>query len=319
MPEVRDPVRLAILGSTVGNGHPYSWSAIINGYDREAMTAECPFPGIPAYLNRQPGDRVGLSGASVTHVHCAGDGGFTAEHVARCSRIPHVAERPEDVIGEVDAVLVATDRGSEHVERCRPFVEAGLPLFVDKPLATDRTSLRTFVAWRRAGARILSSSSMRYAAEFAQYRDNTSDLGELRLATITSPKSWEAYGIHALEAVYPILGPGFESVTNTGTAHRNVVHLTHASGADVVSVVGRDLFGGFGLLQLVGTHGSVQTKFGDTFHAFRAQLLDFIGYVRSGVEPYPFDETVELMRLVIAGIESRERGGARVGVRSADF
>ena len=47
-------IRLAMLGCTPGNGHPYSWSAMFNGYDREAMTKECPFAGIPVYLNKQP-------------------------------------------------------------------------------------------------------------------------------------------------------------------------------------------------------------------------------------------------------------------------
>ena len=46
-----DDIRLAMLGMTEGNGHPYSWSAIFNGYDRDLMTRECPFAGIPQYLN----------------------------------------------------------------------------------------------------------------------------------------------------------------------------------------------------------------------------------------------------------------------------
>ena len=41
----RDEIRLAMLGMVDGNGHPYSWSAIFNGYHREAM-ADCPFAGI---------------------------------------------------------------------------------------------------------------------------------------------------------------------------------------------------------------------------------------------------------------------------------
>ena len=49
-----DEIRLAILGGTPGNGHPYSWSAMFNGYDRELMTAECPYAGIPDYLNKEP-------------------------------------------------------------------------------------------------------------------------------------------------------------------------------------------------------------------------------------------------------------------------
>ena len=113
---VKNPhdIRLAILGSTPGNGHPYSWSAIFNGYDREIMTRECPFAGIPAYLNKQPTETLTIPGAKVTHICCIGDGGFTAAHVAKCSLIPHVVENPADVIGHVDAVVIATDIGDDH-------------------------------------------------------------------------------------------------------------------------------------------------------------------------------------------------------------
>jgi hypothetical protein len=305
-------IRLAILGSSVGNGHPYSWSAIFNGYDRELMTKECPFAGIPDYLEKESADTLTIPGAAVTHIHCAGNGGFTAEHVARCSRIPHVVDRATDVIGHVDAVVIATDIGSEHVERARPFVEAGLPVFIDKPLADTEADLTQFAAWVAAGKPILSSSGMRYAKEFLPWRLSTRDLGELRLVTATTPKSWEAYGIHALEGLYPILGPGFLTVRNTGTAERNVVHITHARGVDVLVVASADMFGGFGLLQLVGTKGRVQTAFADTHFAFKAQLAAFVDWLRTGVAPYPFIETVELMKLVIGGIESRRRGGAEI-------
>jgi hypothetical protein len=42
-------IRLAMLGMIEGNGHPYSWSAIVNGYNPEEM-AKCPFPMIIAGL-----------------------------------------------------------------------------------------------------------------------------------------------------------------------------------------------------------------------------------------------------------------------------
>lgn len=306
------PLRLAILGSSVGNGHPYSWSAIFNGYDRDLMTRECPFPGIPEYLNKESPATLTIAGARVTHIHCAGNGGFAADHVARCSLIPHVVERPTDVIGAVDAVIIATDIGHEHVARARPFVEAGLPVFIDKPLADNAADLAQFAAWVAAGKPILSSSCMRYAKEFAPYRLSTRDLGDLRLVTATTAKSWEAYGIHSLEAIYPILGPGFLTVRNTGTADRNVVHLTHARGVDAVIVASADMYGGFGLLQLCGTKGRAQTAFADTHFAFKAQLQAFVDFLRTGVQPFPFAETVELMTMVIGGIESRRRGGAEI-------
>jgi len=314
VPTENETIRLAVLGCSSGNGHPYSWSAMFNGYDRELMTQECPFAGIPVYLNKQPAETLTIPGATVTHICCSGDGGFTAEHVARSTRIPNVVEKPEDVIGQVDAVIIATDIGGEHVARCRPFVEAGLPVFVDKPMADNTSDLRVFQDWVAEGKPILSSSSMRYAKEFLPYRLSTHELGDLRFASITTAKSWECYGIHALEAIYPILGPGFLSVRNTGTAERNVVHLKHRSGVDAVVIASADMYGGFGCLQLCGTAGNVQLAFGDTFFAFKAQLAAFIEFLRTGIRPFPFEDTVELMKLLIAGTRSREEGGREIEI-----
>jgi hypothetical protein len=308
------PIRIGMLGLSPGNGHPYSWSAIFNGYDRERMARECPYAGIPGYLGKEPETSFGIGDATVTHICCTGAGDFTAESVAACSRIRHVVPRPEELFGEVDAVIIATDDGADHVDRARPFVEAGIPIFIDKPLADNVADLAIFSGWVGAGAPIMSSSALRYSKEFSPYRASTHDLGELRFASITHIKRWETYGIHALEAVYPILGPGFLTCANTGTADRNVCHFTHRSGVDVVVVISMDMTGGYGLLTLAGTEKSVQTRNSDTFYAFKAQLAAFVGYLETGVRPFPFSETEELIRMVIAGTESRERGGKRVDI-----
>src|SRR3990167_5132323 len=113
-------IRLAMLGMVEGNGHPYSWSAIFNGYDPEEM-ARCPFPAIPSYLNNEPKDTLRIPNVHVTHIWT--DNPADAQHVARASLVTNVVNRAEDVIGEVDAVIIATDKGHEHVRRCRPFVE----------------------------------------------------------------------------------------------------------------------------------------------------------------------------------------------------
>lgn len=313
-PLVPDPacIRLAMLGLVDGNGHPWSWSAIINGFEPEAMAA-CPYPVIPRYLAAQPERAFGIGGAKVTHLWTDDPG--EAPKIARAARIPHVVARPEEVIGQVDAVIIATDIGGEHVERARPFIEAGLPVFIDKPLTDNRDGLAQFSRWAAEGRPILSSSSMRYAKELMPYHRGASrEFGELRFVTSATPKKWETYGIHALEAVYPILGPGFLTARNTGAYERNIVHLTHRSGADLVIAASADMFGGFGKIQLLGTAGCAFIETRDTFDSFKSQLAAFIGYLATGVRPFPFSETAELMKIVIAGIESRERGGELVQI-----
>lgn len=311
---VKDPraIRLGIIGMTEGNGHPYSWSAIFNNYDTQAMTNECPFAGIPAYLNKEPKATVPIGGANVTHIYC--DRREDAALVAKCSLIPHIVSAPEEMIGQVDAVIIATDIGSEHVRRARPFIEAGLPVFIDKPLCDNRSDLAIFHKWVVDEKRpIMSSSSLRYSKEYAPYRLSTNELGDLRFVSMTMAKKWETYGIHALEAIYPIVGPGFRTIRNTGSYERNIVHMTHARGIDIIIACVKDVQYG-GALRLAGTKGNVIVCSTDTFYAFKAQLRSFTDFLRTGQHSYPFSETEELMQLLIGGIESRENGGALISL-----
>ena len=64
-------LRIGILGMTEGNGHPYSWSAIFNGFNKAEM-AKCPYPVIPVYLGKQPPENFGIPGARITCICCTG-------------------------------------------------------------------------------------------------------------------------------------------------------------------------------------------------------------------------------------------------------
>jgi predicted dehydrogenase len=341
-----------MLGMIPGNGHPYSWSAIVNGFDPAGLAA-CPYPAIKHYLGAQQPSAVRIPGAQVTHLWT--DDPTEAPGVAAMALIPHVVSRAEDVIGHVDAVFIATDDGFDHVRRARPFVDAGLPVFVDKPLALTVADLRTFIAWEKAGARILSSSGLRYAPEIAPYLANTPNpaIGELRWISGVSCKTWERYGIHLLEPIARVLGPDFVSVRletepsflpdlMTGRARRprradspdgspgtvrptpdqsspppaivEVAHLVHRSGVQVSLPVIYDGGATFGTMHLCGTAGQATLRFTDTYAAFRGQLVSFIDYVRTGIAPYPFAETVGYMATLIAGIRSRSQGSRRVEV-----
>jgi len=302
-------ISLGILGLTEGNGHPYSWSAIYNGFDKALMDA-CPFPGIPAYLNKQPPETIGIKGARVTHVHC--DNRADAEDVSRCSLVPNIVEKPEDMIGKVDAVICATDIGSEHVARCRPFMEAGVPMFIDKPMTDNEDDLRIFVKWHDEGKRFLSSSSMRYVKSMEPFYKNHHEIGRLMYVCQPMCKKWETYGIHALEEVFPLLGEGFISIQNTGTSERNMIHMTHASGCDVHIPLSAGMYGAFGCTMLVGSAGNKLITDSDSYYSFKKQNEVFIDYLRTGERPFPFSETIELAKLVIGGIRSREEKGRRV-------
>jgi len=306
-------LRLAMLGMVDGNGHPYSWSAICNGYDRKVM-AECPYPTIPQYLGAQPPESLGIPGVKVTHIWT--DDPKDARHVSRASLIPNVVEKPEDVIGEVDGVCIATDIGYEHVDRARPFIEADVPVFIDKPLTDNEKDLAQFIKWYRSGKKILSTSCMRYAREVLELKAGMGKVGDAHLITAITPKSWERYGIHAMEGLYQLTGPGFVSVRNVGVKGRDTVLLKHESGVDCVVWAYYETYGSFGIYHVYGSKDSVGCRFADTFYAFKTQLETFVKFLRTGRQPFDSAQTFELMRIIIGGILSRERGGTEIKLQA---
>lgn len=297
---MKKPLRLAMLGLIPGNGHPYSWSAIINGYNPSEM-AKCSYTLIPQYLDAQPLESVRIPEAQVTHIWT--DDPAEAPLVASATLIPNVVFRAEDVIGEVDAVIIATDDGSDHARRARPFVEAGLPVFVDKPLATTREDLRQFAEWRRQGARILSSSGMRYAVELNQLENQD----WLWLTSLTC-KTWERYGIHALEPVFRLLGSGFSEVRSESREGSDIVYCKHKSGTQVTLAAIHDAYGCFGSIHGYGRERECSIRIRDTYSAFRNHLLTVVKWLQSGSDPHPFFDTLEMMSILIAAQESRRQG-----------
>lgn len=308
-------MRLAMLGMIEGNAHPYSWSAIINGYDPAAMAQAVGtrYPVIVDYLGAEPADSIGVEGAVVSHVWT--EDPREARQIARASRIEHVVTQPEAVIGEVDAVIISTDDGDDHVRRAHPFIEAGLPIFIDKPLATNPDDLRQFVVWQKAGHPILSSSGMRYSPKIAALKQDHSHLGELRWITSTTGKTWERYGIHALECVYPLLGPGIETVSLHSGPKGEVATIGHCTGTQISVAILPNAGGCSGVVHIHGNDGHTVVENHGTYVCFRNQLVAFVHMLHNDcTPPFPFTETVELMATLIAGIDSRQNGGRKVEV-----
>ena len=297
---------LAALGMNPGNGHAYSWSAIFNGYDREEM-AKCPYAGIPKYLFAQDRETMQIPDARVTHIWVQDR--EQAESVSRASLVPNIVDRPEDVIGQVDGAFICMDVGSEHLALARPFIEAGVPLFIDKPLCNSREDLHEFRKYYEKGLPVLSSSAMRFAKEIIGLDGEA--LGPISFVSGIMCKYWENYGIHALEGLYRIMGPGIESVQNLGTETENVVHICWKDGRHgVLNNIKHSTI--FGQYQIIGRKSSVVIETTDFFYMFKKQLESFVHLLKTGEYPYPYEETLETVGAVIAGTMSREEDGRKV-------
>ena len=130
--------------------------------------ADCGYPVIPAYLaaNR---NTLGIDDAKVTHIWTQDR--KMSEHCAAACKIDSVVDELTDMIGQVDAILLARDDPENHVKMVKPFIDAGIPVFIDKPLAFCKDDLDYFTAQHDKGKFIMSSSAMRYSAGIQSQRD----------------------------------------------------------------------------------------------------------------------------------------------------
>jgi len=302
-------MKIGIVGISEGNGHPYSWGAIINGYDREAM-ASCPFPVIPQYLGEREESDFGIGDARVTHIWTQDS--EISEHIARASKIETVVERLEDMLGGIDALLLARDDGENHLEMSAPFLDAGIPVFIDKPLTDNAPDLEAFRERYARGQPILSSSCFRYSAELADLAKS----GESRqfvYASAFSPKYWRTYGIHLLEGIRAVMGGGFEAVRDAGTESRAQVQIRWKDGREALLEVIAGVAGPIAF-QFHAKENWIRVDAFDTFSMFKAQLADFVGFVETERPPFDKAETIELASVVVAARESLAQGGAWVQI-----
>lgn len=205
--------------------------------------------------------RVGIVGTENSHVDHAveylntarrqGDGarvvalsgGATDRNrqLADAGGIDIVVDDPADLLGHVDAVLVSDRDGRLHRAHAVPFLSAGLPVLVDKPLATTVADAEAMLAVANAhGALLTSYSTLRYGPDAQSLRDAAGGLGPLQSVVATGPADETSeyggihyYGIHpvdiALSLVPGPVGPvRVDRAGDTVVAHARVgaTHVT---------------------------------------------------------------------------------------------
>ena len=291
---------IGIIGLSEGNGHPFSYSSIINGYSPEGLSASG-WPGIYQYVRRRHASEFGLEGWKVTHAWTQ-DPESTARLCA-ASRIPHAVADYQEFLGNVDAVILARDDYETHFPMARPFLEAGLPVFVDKPLSLDLSELRIFKPYLVSG-QLMSCSGMRYARELDEPRADLASYGGLKLIRGAIVLSWEKYGVHLLEAVLAITAAHALSVRMSAAEHASAVVRMDDGVLLQIDALGDsarafhvDLFG-------TGRTGSFDIT--DNFSMFRRMLWEFTESIRTGRPAISADRTLEIMRILIAGRLSRQ-------------
>ncbi len=227
---------------------------------------------------------------------------------ASYSRIPEYTEQVKSMgvdiansidalLERVDGILLETNDGTVHYEQALPVFRAGIPVFVDKPVAADLVDvIRIYDAAREHDVPVFSSSSLRYM-EKAQKVRHEEVVGDIIGADTFSPEKWEPlhsnlfwYGIHGVEILYTIMNTGCRRVKRILTDNTDLVigeWTGERLGTFRGDLHGRQQYGGTAF----GTKGVAHLGSFDGYGALLDVVADFF---RNGKPPVDPQETIEL-------------------------
>lgn len=233
-------MRIGVIGTA--NTHAFQYVGLLNGW-----RSDVPFP-VALADGRSSGlmheafgthlreasrlfpENVRFDGVQVTRLWS--EASEDAELIERACGV-QVVDEPADAARDVDAVMVLTEDPELHLPHSEPSLRAGLPTYVDKPLAGDEEQAKAIAELAEAsGTPWYSGSAVRWSPSLNEVcRSVREHYGGVQSAYVQCPARAPLYAIHAVEAMGMIMG-SFDvvEVSAIETATKDVAVLDLADG-----------------------------------------------------------------------------------------
>jgi predicted dehydrogenase len=280
---------------TPGSNHGTAFATTFNGFDDAKVKAS--WTGTFVRSQRR------LDGAKVVRVWDPHKD--WAQKLADICGIERACSSPEEACDGVDAVLIVDDGSGAQWKYAVHPLKKGVPVFCDKPLAMTAKEAQSVAKLARSTkTKFMSSSSLRFVPDIVKLREELPKLGNVHLATVACGNELVYYGIHALSMAYAVLGAGAVSVLNVGQPGLNEVRIRFADHRDVLLLVGEKEWMRAGYQINLYGQKEWRTVTPDLKNLYSHLLEAFLGYLKTGTEPYPIEEEVELIAALEAGKRS---------------
>lgn len=229
-------------------------------------------------------------------------------------------ESLEEMAREVDIAFIHDCNWDKHIEHAMPFIKAGKPVFIDKPVVGSLKDCLRLKELVKKGAGIIGSSSARYVECLADLKNKIAEAGEM-IATVfgTSGVDEFNYGVHIMEGIHGLLGAGAYSTRYLGVSNSvnkpAEQYLTKwNNGVQVIYQTQTGQWQPFHVV--VTTDKTIHHVQVDTGKLYISLLKKIEAFLKNGAPMASMDELVETVKIYLAGKKSREMHGQEIALQS---
>lgn len=218
----------------------------------------------------------------------------------------------EELAG-LDAYLLESVDGTQHLEQFKALAKFGKPVFIDKPLACSYSDARAiFALSAQCGAPVMTASAMRFTAGIAGLKPEDENVvavegfGPMELLDDYRDYFW--YGIHSVEIVYSYLGRGCREVRTESHGQFDLIVGRWNDGRLGIVAGNRVGARNFGLRLTTSKRHIVSVQNPDVPY-LSALARTIAGFLSTGVSPIDPLESQEVIAFLEAASRSRASGG----------
>ena len=268
-------LKVAIIGSSPGNGHCFSFSAIMNGLNSEFLHL-CPFRTIREYLPSYETPHLRINEVFSANSIWMQDRQL-AKDVSLFSSIPFIGSSYWDAASKSDVIMITIDEPDLRNEMLWDLMSLGKPIFVDKLLTRSIEELRRLEASVSFPRQIWSASAM----AFLPIAKDLVRLSAATRTTISVPKSWSLYGIHAAELFLHLCDSQSlkyefqESFTLPNGGRRMIFEIDGHADREVVLVASGKSDSPFSIEQILQSGEIIRQVMNNPFEPFCRMLMAY--------------------------------------------
>jgi hypothetical protein len=293
-------IKLGIIGYVSLNGHPYSFSGIINGIDKIYFKKMANWPYIYDYLLKNE-KKIGFKKMKITHVWTQNFN--RTQNIARSCLIKNTCLTAKEMLEKVDAVIIARDDWQNHKKLSMQFLNKKIPVFIDKPLSLKRRELDFFKPFLKNGL-LMSCSGLRYSSKVPSKAKIIKKVGKIKSIEMSVINDLEKYGVHMLDVINRVMRFKFKKIIKVSDNKEFFKIISNNNITINLKCLGKvkKTF----KITFIGKKSQVTFNIDDNFQSFLNTLKKFEKMINKKKSQINYRDTLNIMNTIIAGKQSNQ-------------